>query len=95
MNVWSYYGGSQDHARKGQPKRDYFIFRYELASGLIGEFKSCLHTSHRRSDEHMQLERLNTSLGHWPQQVSLKRKYVVCQPSILNKSPIGNRHNQE
>ena len=29
-----------DHARSGRSKRDYFAFRYELANGLIGGFRS-------------------------------------------------------
>ena len=29
-----------EHARSGRSKRDYFAFRYELANGLTGGFRS-------------------------------------------------------
>ena len=52
------------------------------------------HPGRRRSDEHAQLEHLNTCLGHWPEQVTHKRNCVLCQSLSLRKKlpSIGNRH---
>ena len=41
-----------EHAHSGRSKRDYFAFRYELANGLLGGFRSCQLPGRPRSYEH-------------------------------------------
>ena len=53
-----------EHARSGRSKRDYFAFRYELANGLLGGFRSRQLPGRPRSYEHTQLDRLNLTMGH-------------------------------
>ncbi len=42
-------------------------FRLELAKQLIGSFSTrCRSAGRPQSVEHLQLDRLNVNLGHWP-----------------------------
>ncbi len=68
-------------------KRDMLSFRIELATQLIGSFSSRQRAGGRpHSSEHVQLDRLNPSLGHWPMQMSNKGRCVVCLDLISKKS---------
>ena len=76
-------------------KKDMLSFRIELATELIGCFPSPERAAGRpRSSEHVQLDRLNPSLGHWPIQLSSKGRCVVCLEIVRKKSlpTIGHRH---
>ncbi len=86
---------SGEHQQRGRKKRDMLSFRLELAKELIGSFSSRHRSSGRpRSVEHIQLDRLNSNLGHWPVHVDRKGNCVVCLAIIQrrNLSIVGNRH---
>ena len=73
------YARPLEHALRGRSKRDYLKFRIELATQLIGGFSSHKRRGRRQSDESMQQERLNLSLGHFPVQASKKLDCIVCR----------------
>ncbi len=55
----------EDHQQRGRKKRDMLSFVIELATPLIDSFSSRQRAGGRpRSSEHVQLDRLNPSLGH-------------------------------
>ncbi len=86
---------SGEHQQRGRKKRDMLSFRPELAKELICSFSSRHRSSGRpRSVEHIQLDRLNSKLGHWPVHVDSKGNCVVCLAIIhqRNLSIAGNRH---
>ena len=87
------YVRSGEHAAKGRSKRDFLQFRYEVASGLIGNFRARQRVGRPRSFEHANADRL-LPLGHWPKYVERKGNCVVCQAIINRKNlpKIGNRH---
>ncbi len=50
----------------------------ELAKQLIGSFFTRCHSARRpRSVEHLQLDRLNVNLGHWPKHTDRKGNCAV------------------
>ena len=53
-----------EHAQVGRQKRDMLQFRQELVNQLIGSFCSWQRIGRPRNVEH---ERLNPSLGHYPE----------------------------
>ncbi len=60
-----------------EKKRDMLSFRLELAKQLIGSFSTrCRSAGRPRSVEHLQLDRLNVNLGHWPKHAD--RKGGLC-----------------
>ena len=67
-----------EHSRVGRNKRDFLSFRMDLAKQLIGGFQSRKCQGSPRSSEHLQLERLNIQLGHWPVKAEKKLVCVVC-----------------
>ena len=65
------------HAHTGRDSRDYLTFRIALAEELVGSFSGRRRIGRPRSLENQRLERLDTSLGHWPEVVQEKRDCVV------------------
>ena len=59
-------------------KKDFLSFRLEVAEGLISSFSLKKKVGHPRSSEYMELERLNSHLGHWPISSKQKLECVVC-----------------
>jgi len=66
------------HAHTGRNKRDYLAFRIALAEELVGSFRGRRQAGRPHSLETQRLERLDISLGHWPEVVEVKRECVVC-----------------
>lgn len=73
------YAHPVQHALRGRSKRDFLKFRIELATQLIGNFRSRKRAGRRTSDESANLERLNLSLGHFPVQAEKKLECIVCR----------------
>ncbi len=69
-------------------------FRLELAKQLIGSFSTICHSAGRsQSVEHLQLNKLNVNLCHWPKHADRKGNCAVCSAIIKNKlTVVGNRH---
>ena len=86
---------SGEHQQRGRKIRDMLSFRLELAKQIIGSFSTRGRSAGRpRSVEHLQLDRLNVNLGHWPKHADKKGNRVVCL-AVINKkklSLVGNRH---
>ena len=84
-----------EHQSEGEKKRDMLSFRLDLAKELIGSYSSW-HRFGRcpRSAEHIQLDRLTSSLGHWPIHTGRKGNCVVYLEQIKKKylPTAGNRH---
>ena len=71
------------HAHTGRDSRDYLAFRIALAEELVGSFSGRRRIGPPRSLESQRLERLDTSLGHWPEVVQEKQECVVCSSYIV------------
>jgi len=60
-------------------------FKLELAKQLIGSFSTRCHSAGRpRSAEHLQLDKLNANLGHWPKHADRKGN-SVCSAIMTKK----------
>ena len=81
-----------EHAKKGRNKRDFLLFRYEVASGLIGTFQGRQRIGRPRSSDHANSDRL-LPLGHWPKYVEKKGNCVVCQ-QIMKRKKLPSKKNR-
>lgn len=83
----------EEHARKGNGKRDLLKFQIELAHQLVGGFTSHQHMGRPRT-ANSNLRRLTNVHNHWPVFVNKKDNCVVCREIIRVKNlpTIGNRH---
>ena len=76
---------SGEHQQRGRKRKRLLSFRLELAKQLIGSFSTRGRSAGRpRSVEHLQLDRLNVNLGHWPKLADKKGNCVVCL-AVVNK----------
>ena len=57
---------------------DYLHFRLGLAESLVGSFRSRQRAGSQRSVEHLEQNRLNNALGHWPEHAGVRRLCVLC-----------------
>ena len=79
----------------GRNSRDYLAFRIALAEELVGSFRGRRHIGRPRSLESQRLERLDTSLGHWPVVVQEKRVCVVCSKVREKRGLTRNQYRHE
>ena len=66
------------HASKGRKKRDLLSFRLELTTDLISSFSSRKRPGRPMSILHGMHDRLNPTLGHYPEHIQKKIDCVVC-----------------
>ena len=83
-----------EHAQKGRKKLDILEFKLVLGHLLIDGFSSRKRPGRPRSDDHANLIRLNTSVGHMPECLSTSTRCVVCTGKMRRRNlpSRGNRH---
>ncbi len=65
----------------------------ELAKQLIGSFFTrCCSAGRPRSVEHLQLDRLNVNLSHWPKHADRKGNCAVSYQKKNKLTAVGNHH---